>query len=170
MMIGTTLQILFGSLMFCALMALDRQHFHEAIGLFFPNFPKFQTWVTRGTRIALGIAVTGCLLDPLIPGYSHLTVSIPENSNAYPSTSVMPNLRLRVTPTGILGPAGGDRIEYIQFDGTGSSEVTAKLGFLETAVRLQLFDQTRPTEILKSMTVYVSPFIRQRMISKKITL
>jgi len=168
-MIGTTLQILGGSLLFCVLLALDRKHLREVIELFFPNLPKLHTWVARGTKIALGVVAAGCLLDPMIPGYAELTVSIPENSHAYPSTSIMPNLRLRVAPTGIVGPAGGDRIEYVQFDSTGSSEVTAKMSFLETAVALELFDQTRPTEILKSMTVYVSPFVRQRVISKKIT-
>ena len=115
------------------------------------------------------MAAAACLLDPLVPGYAHLTVQIGEKSNAFPPTSLMSNLRLTVVPKGMTGQGGGDRIEHAPFDATGSTEVTSKLTLLETAVSLELYDQTRPTEVLRTVTVYVSPFVRQGMMSKTFT-
>lgn len=166
---GTVVQFAVGSILLCILMALDREHLRTLIDACFPHSPKLQAWVKLTTKIALGMVAAACLLDPLIPGYAHLTISVPVDSAIYPTTALMDNLRLRVAPTGIVGTAGGDRTEHVAFDGTGSTEVTAKMTFLETAVNLQLYDQTQPSQILRSVTLYVSPFVRQRMFSKKFT-
>jgi hypothetical protein len=162
-------QFFIGSVLLCVLMALDRRHLRELCQAIVPNSPKTQTWVKLVTKIALSMAAAACLLDPLVPGCAHLTVRIGERSNAFPPTSLMSNLRLRVVPEGMNGQAGGDRIEHVPFDATGSTEVTSKLTFLETAVSLEVYDQTRPAEALRTVTVYVSPFVRQGMMSKTFT-
>jgi hypothetical protein len=163
----TVVQFVVGSLLLCALLALDREHFRELLEACFPHSPKLQQWVKLTTKIAVAAVAATCLLDPLIPGYADLTVSVPANSAIFATTGVMDNLRLRVAPTGLAGSAGGDRIDHVAFDTTGSTEVTAKMTFLETAVNLELYDQTDPGHILRSVTIYISPFVRQRIFSKK---
>lgn len=168
-MAETIIQFVIGGLLLCALMALDREHFRELIQACFPDSLKLQHWVKLTTKIAVIAGAATCWLDPLIPGSAALTVSVPANSAIYPKTGVMDNLRLRVAPTGLAGPAGGGRIDHVAFDATGSTEVTAKMTFLETALNLQLYDQTDPDHILRSVNIYISPFVRQRIFSKKFT-
>jgi len=166
-MAETMIQYVVGGLLLCALMALDREHFRELMHACFPNSLKLQQWVKLTTKIAMIVGVATCWLDPLIPGSAALTVSVPTTSAIYAKTGMMDNLRLRVAPTGLAGSAGGGRIDHVAFDATGSTEVTAKMTFLETTVNLELYDQTDPDHILRSVNVYISPFVRQHIFSKK---
>ena len=163
------MQFVVGALLLCALMALDREHFRELMAACFPNSPKLQHWVKLTTKIAIVVIAATCLLDPLIPGSADVTVSVPVSSAVFAKTGVMDNLRLRVAPTGLAGTAGGARIDHVAFDASGSTEVAAKMTFLETALNLELYDQTDPGHILRSVTIYISPFVRQRIFSKKFT-
>lgn len=168
-MTETMIQFGVGGLLLFALMVLDREHFRELMHACFPNSPKLQHWVKLTTKIAIIVGAATCWLDPLIPGSADLTVSVPDTSAIYAKTGVMDNLRLRVAPTGLAGSAGGERIDHVAFDATGSTEVTAKMTFLETALNLELYDQTDPSHILRSVNIYISPFVRQHMFSKKFT-
>ena len=168
-MAETVVQFVVGALLLCALMALDREHLREFMEACFPDSPKLQHWVKLTTKIAVVAIAATCLLDPIIPGSADVTVSIAADSPIYAKTGVMDNLRLRVAPTGLAGPAGGGRIDHVAFDASGSTEVAAKMTFLETALNLELYDQTDPQHILRSVTIYISPFVRQRIFSKKFT-
>jgi hypothetical protein len=165
----TLIQFVVGGLLVFALMALDREHFRELTHACFPNSPKLQHWVKLTTKIAMIGGAATCWLDPLIPGSAALTVSVPATSAIYARIGVMDNLRLRVAPTGVAGPAGGERIDHVAFDATGSTEVIAKMTFLETALNLEIYDQTDPDHILRSVNIYISPFVRQHMFSKQFT-
>jgi hypothetical protein len=144
-MAETVVQFVVGSLLLCALMALDREHLREFMEACFPDSPKLQHWVKLTTKIAVVAIAATCLLDPIIPGSADVTVSIAADSPIYAKTGVMDNLRLRVAPTGLAGPAGGGRIDYVAFDTSGSTEVAAKILFLKPPSTLNCMIRPTPS-------------------------
>jgi len=70
---------------------------------------------------------------------------------------------------GFLGQAGGDRTVDVPFDSDGSAQVLSDLALLETRVTVQIYDETQPSKMIESATVYISPFVRRQLVSKTIT-
>jgi hypothetical protein len=132
------------------------------------RLPMIKPLLKTLAHVALSLVAAACMLDPLIPGFACLTVKVPTDPSTYPT--LLENLRVRVVPLSFRGQAGGDRISNAAFGRDGSAEVTPDLALLETRVMIEVFDETRPSEPIKSATVYISPFVRRQLICKTITL
>jgi hypothetical protein len=162
---GTILQFIIGGILLCFFVWLKIHDLEmAAIQL---GATKAKTWIRTLARTALVLVAAACLLDPLIPGFANLTVKISTEHSTYPT--LLENLRVRVVPVGFLGQAGGDRIAYAAFGSDGSAEVLCDLALLETRVTIQVFDQTQPSETIKSANVYISPFVRRQLVNKTIS-
>ncbi len=146
---------------------LKIHEFRKIFQLGAPSSPKLNAWIKTLSGAALSLIGAACMLDPLIPGSATLTIKVPSDASTYPT--LLENLRVRVAPVGLLGQPGGNRISYAKFGDDGSAEVVSELSFLETHVTIQIFDETRPLEAVKSATVYVSPFVRRQLVTKTIT-
>jgi len=163
---GTTIQFVVGGTLLCFLVWLKIHDFGKIVEVGTSRSPKVKAWIKTLTHVALGLIVSACLLDPLIPGFASLNIELPADL-AYPT--LQENLRVRVIPLGLLGQSGGDRITYAAFDSEGFAEVLSHLTLLETRVEIQVFDQTQPLETIKSANVYISPFVRRLLVRKTIT-
>jgi hypothetical protein len=125
-------------------------------------------WIEIPTPIILGLLAVALIVDPLIPGVAGLTVRAATVRASY--LGLPEHLRVRVAPLGLQGLAGGDRTCDAPLGDDGSVQIVANLALLETHVVLQLYDETAPAVILRSVTVYISPFVRRQLIGKTITL
>jgi hypothetical protein len=161
------IQPIVGAAGLCLITWIELRHFRKVMELGGSKWPQLVIWSKALAHIAIVFVATACFLDPLVPGVANLTIRFPTESSAYPTT--LDNLQARVIPVGLLGQAGGDRISYAVFNVDGSAEVNANLSFLETAVQIQVFDQTRPTELVMSTTVYLSPFVRRQLAKKVVS-
>jgi hypothetical protein len=165
--IGTILQFLASGILVCLIVWLKFYHVERAVEVGAPRSPKLTAWIKAAAHVGLGLIAAGCLLDPLIPGEAGLTIKVSTDPSTYPT--LLENLRARVIPVGFQGPAGGNRVAYAAFGRDGSAEVVADLALLETQVQIEIFDQTRPSELIKSTTVYLSPFVRRQLINKTVS-
>ena len=160
----SALQFVVGTAAFAVCLWIERIHVVELIRLMFPNRPGICHLARLAVRAGLIIVASACLIDPFAAGYAQLRVLV--ESRAYPETTLMENLLLRVTPTGVTGSEGGEHIRNVAFDKSGSADASIQMTFLMTAVRLELYDRTRPKEILRGETVYLSPFVRRALLSR----
>ncbi len=155
-MFETTVQFAVGGILLVFLFWWELGHLVNMVCP--PEWERISMWLNRIVRFAVGLVAVGCLADPLIPGAAHLTIHAPTK---FPTTQ--DNLQVRVVPTGFRGPAGGDRTVYSGFDTRGVAEVTVAMGMLETRMRIEVFDQTRPSPKVVMANVYVSPFVRRQI-------
>ena len=162
-MTGTILQFIVGGTLLWFLVWLKFRRGQELV----QHSPKLKSWIRILAHVALGFIAAACFIDPLIPGVANLTIEFPPERLNYPT--LFEHLRVRVVPVGLGGPAGGDRIIDATFDRDGSVQVLSNLAFLETSVTIQVYDETRPSETIKSANVYISPFVRRQLLSKTIT-
>jgi len=128
---------------------------------------KLKPWIKTVAEIVLSFVAIEALIEPLIPGFAVITVRVPVTVAG--SGSVLEHVQARVVPIGLHGPAGGDRIVYAIFDRDGVAEVVSELKFFETHVTIEVFDITQPEDVLKSATVYISPFVKRQLSSKTIS-
>jgi hypothetical protein len=128
---------------------------------------KLKPWIKIFAEIALSYIAIAAVLEPLIPGSPVLIVHLPNSTTASRFTD---NLQVRATPVGLHGAAGGDRVIYAGFDSDGQALLVPELTLFETRVTIEVFDQSQPTQIIKSATVYISPFVKRQITNKTITL
>lgn len=126
--------------------------------------PRLQPWIKKATLTLLGTLALYLFIDPLIPGFARITITAPA---CYPTE--LQNLRVQVTPVGAAGEAGAERIVYRQFNFDGSVDVGVDLNILETEVSVAVYDITAPLQILYTTDVYLSPLVRRRLLSKKVS-
>jgi hypothetical protein len=129
---------------------------------------RLQPWTRKLGHVGLSVLAVSVLLDPIIPGSPSLTITVSTKASAYPT--LLENLRVRVTPLGFRNAPGGDRVAYSAFDQNGTAHIRPNLAFLETRVAIEVFDLTRPLEVIRQSIVYVSPFVRCQLVTKTITL
>ena len=128
---------------------------------------RMKPWTKIVAEIALSYIAIAAVLDPLVPGFPVLTVHLP---SATVASRLLEHLRLRVTPVGLRGVPGGNRVTYASFDSRGKALIVPEMSMLETHVNIEVFDLTQPTQILDSATVYISPFAKRQITEKTVTL
>ena len=161
--VTTIFQFIAGAALLCFSIWLKFHHFEVIV----EHSPKLKTWTRGLAQIALGLLAAACFIDPLIPGVANLTIEFPTVHSNYPT--LFEHLRVRVAPVGLSGSAGGDRTIDAPFDRDGSVQVLPNLAWLETSVTIQVYDETQPSQVIKSANVYISPFVRRQLVSKTIT-
>jgi hypothetical protein len=57
---------------------------------------------------------------------------------------------------------------YSGFGADGSTQIVVKVAMLETHAMLEIFDETAPSEVIRSATVYINPFVRRQLLGKTI--
>jgi hypothetical protein len=126
-----------------------------------PESKRIRIWLNSVVHTVVGLVALSCLVDPLIPGSVNMTIHAPPK---FPTTQ--DNLQVRVVPVGFRGSVGGDRTVYSVFDTRGVAEVTVTMGMLETRMKIEVFDQTLPSQMVAMANVYVSPFVRRQIAAK----
>ena len=124
--------------------------------------PALKRLLNAVVRFGVGVVGTACLIDPLISGTGILLVRAPQGS----STTLSENLRVRIVPLSLLGPAGGDYIVVSQFDGRGMAAVPVSFHVFEVSAQVDVFDVSRPEPVVETKIVYVSPFVRRQIWSQ----
>ncbi len=158
-MTGTVLQFLLAAF---ALVVMVWVELTDIVRLLCPaDWKRLSAWLKRAIQVVAVFVATGCIVDPLIPGTANLTIHAP---SAIPMT--LDTLVVETIPVGLLGEAGGERTCYDVFDARGISQVTVKLGLLETRVKLRVFDKSAPSRSIITESVYVSPFVRSQLTTK----
>jgi hypothetical protein len=145
----------------CLIVWLELRHAQELL----PQ--RFHPWAHKLAHIAISVFAVALLVEPIIPGTAGLTITVPVHA---PYPTLRENLRVRVAPVGIQGPAGGDRTVDAAFDNNGTVDVVSKIDPLETRVEVDVYDVTQPDQVLWHKLVWVSPFVRCQLLSKTITL
>jgi hypothetical protein len=130
-----------------------------------PNSKQRRVWLNAVVHVVVGFVVVGCLVDPLIPGSAGISVRAPKT---FPT--LLDNLRVRIVPTGFLGEAGGNRISYAAFDSGGIAEITSEMSILETRIKVEVFDESQPLQMVAITSVYVSPFVRRQLSNRVVWL
>jgi hypothetical protein len=128
---------------------------------------KLKPWIKIIAEIALSYIAIAAVLEPLIPGSPVLIVRLPSSTTA---SRFINNLQVRATPVGLYGGAGGDRVIYAGFDSDGKALLVPELVLFETQVTIEVFDVSQPAQIVKSATVYISPFVKRQITNKTINL
>jgi hypothetical protein len=164
---GAVMQFIIGGALLCFLMCLRTRSLGELSHVEASRSQRLKAWTTAMAYTVLGLIGAAAILDPLIPGSANLTITVPNDTSNDPA---LRNLRVRVVPVGFLGQVGGDRISYAPFDRDGSAEVMCGLDSLETRVTIEIFDETRPAELIKTATIYISPFVRRHLIDSRVLI
>ncbi|HYA41035.1 MAG TPA: hypothetical protein VEF34_07010 [Syntrophobacteraceae bacterium] len=115
------------------------------------------------SHLAVGFLAAACLLDPLIPGTAIITVQAPKT---FPT--LQENLRVQIVPIGFCSPAGASRAGSADFDSRGVAEVRLRMRMFETRALVEIFDKSRPSQLVATKSVYISPFVRRQLTTKKI--
>jgi hypothetical protein len=165
-MIAAIIQLVVGAVLLGCVVWVKLRDVDEAVEMA-TRRSKLKQWRKALITIALSLLGTATLLDPLIPGIANLTVRVPTGRAAY--RGLPEHLRVKVVPLGLRGLAGGDRISDAPFGSDGSVQIVASLSVMETHVTLEVYDETSPSVIIQSDTVYISPFVRRQLIGKTIT-
>lgn len=165
-MIAAFIQLILGALMLGGVLLVKLNDVDEVIELA-TRRSKLKHWRRALITIALSLLGSATFLDPLIPGAANLTIRVPTGCGIYPGLSE--HQRVKVLPLGLRGLAGGDRIADVSVGRDGSVHIVVTLAVLDTYVLVELYDETSPSVIIQSDTVYISPFVRRQLIGKTIT-
>jgi hypothetical protein len=155
------IELLVGGLLLVLAVLWKLRHLVSIVNSILPV--RFGPPVTRRLnaviRLCVGVVGFACLIDPLISGNGILLVRAPPES----STTLPENLRARIVPLGLLGPAGGDYIIVSRFDGRGMAAVPVSFHAFEVSARVDVFDVSRPEPVVATTIVCVSPFVRRQL-------
>lgn len=119
----------------------------------------FKRLAPRVIQFVLAALGALCLVDPLVSGTANFEIAAP---SLLPTTSE--NLRVKVTPIGLAGPAGGDRVVVARFDGHAIAVPVVTFDLFEVSARIEVFDVTQYEQPpVAQRIVYVSPFARRQL-------
>lgn len=115
-------------------------------------------------RLALAALGTACLVDPVISGTANFSVRAPTDHQA-----LLDNLRVRITPVGATGPAGGNRNVVARFDAHSIAVPIVTFEMFEVSARIEVFDITQSEQpALRNNIVYVSPITRRQLRTQQV--
>jgi hypothetical protein len=155
---NTIIQFIVGGILLILLVWKKLNEFLDVFFSIFPWPPRIRVVLRSVVRAAVGLVAIACLVDPLIPGTACVTIYAPKRL-----ATPIDSLEVRVVPVGFSGPAGGNRTIYSGFDARGVAEIVADMGMFETRIKVEVFDQSRPSHVVAMTGAYVSPFVRRQI-------